>query len=158
MKYDEKRQYVQAERKRARDSGCRSCKKRVEWLILEGGPSLFDLLRSGASKEVLDEAMVKRGWYCRACIAKRAGKAKITHLEITAKVVKAKLIRNSCLTFLEGIAGNRAYDPFRVSLLEEECVSRLMGLIQDGQAKDAEEAYFLLGALLENELVMSEEG
>lgn len=143
MNFDEKRQFVQRERQRARKAGCTSCKKRTSWLILEGSPSLFDMLRSNASTADLNTAMRERGWYCRACIAKRSKKVQHEeHLEflVEAQIAGQAARRQECEKFL-----NEAPE-YTVSLPCKEFVDQMMGFLSDGMAGDVEEAFFLAGA------------
>lgn len=147
MNFDEKRQFVQQERHRARKAGCTSCKKQTPWLILEGSPSLFDMLRSNASTADLNAAMRERGWYCRACIAKRAKKAQFEEVLQVALITGEASRRQECEEFLGGPAQTEEYQDHWVELNLSQYVDRMMDLLSDGGAGDVEEAFLMVGAM-----------
>ncbi len=156
MNFDEKRAYVQDKRREAREAGCKSCQKQTMWLILEGGPSLFDMLRTNASVEVLDEAMAKRGWYCRACIAGRSRRALHKRAEVASEAAKSRIFRKRSVEFLDEASRDPNYEPYSVpELSRRRYAEEMVGALLDGQATDAEEAFFLVSAARQNEVDLS---
>lgn len=151
MTFDKKRAHVMGRRKEAKEQGCKTCEKHTFWLILKGGPSLYDMLRVGASVKDLDTAMDTRGWYCRSCVTKNETAAvtvMIDEARIKAKMLKR---RDDCQRFLMTIKGDSDYEKYGPKRIGWSSLpGRMAALLKNSPGKTPEDAYFELGAFEEN--------
>lgn len=151
MTFDDKKLYVQGRRREAAAAGCKTCRKPSACLVLQGSPSLVELVRLGTSVADLDGAIEARGWFCRSCIAKQVREIQGEREKVAAKEDRAQAqevredgIRAECWEYMMNAADREDCQEFLNVVPPTEHVDGMVAMLMDGYTQDTEEAFVMV--------------